>query len=123
MRCLMDLPSDDAVPFVRPYARTRGRTRSDFDLPIEALVTTTNGATSGDAQLNPEHRPIAELCVQVQSVAEVAARLALPLGVARVLLGDMARIGLVSVHTTAGDETGQPEVALLEKVLSGLRQL
>lgn len=119
----MDLPSDDAVPIVRPYARTRGRTRSDYDLPIEALVTTTDGAASADAQLNPEHRPIAELCVQVQSVAEVAARLTLPLGVARVLLGDMARIGLVSVHTTAGDETGQPELALLEKVLSGLRQL
>ncbi|MBA3339606.1 MAG: DUF742 domain-containing protein [Geodermatophilaceae bacterium] len=119
----MDLPSEDAVPIVRPYARTRGRTRSDYDLPIEALVTTTDGATEGTAYVNPEHRPIAELCVQVQSVAEVAAKLTLPLGVARVLLGDMARIGLVFVHTTAGDETGKPEVALLEKVLSGLRQL
>jgi len=119
----MDIPSDDADPFVRPYARTRGRTRSDYDLPIEALVTTTDGAADGNSQMNPEFRPIAELCVQVQSVAEVAARLTLPLGVARVLLGDMARIGLVHVHTTAGDETGQPEVALLEKVLSGLRQL
>ncbi len=119
----MDLPSEDAVPIVRPYARTRGRTRSDYDLPIEALVTTTDGAMDGSAYLNPEHRPIADLCVQVQSVAEVAAKLSLPLGVARVLLGDMARIGLVFVHTTAGDETGQPEVALLEKVLSGLRQL
>lgn len=119
----MEQPSDDAIPIVRPYARTRGRTRSEYDLPIEALVTTTIGAADEDAELNPEHRPIAELCVQVQSVAEVAARLVLPLGVARVLLGDMARIGLVTVHTTAGDATGQPEVALLEKVLSGLRQL
>lgn len=119
----MDLPSEDAVPFVRPYARTRGRTRSEYDLPIEALVTTTDGAAGGDSAMNPEFRPIVELCVQVQSVAEVAAKLTLPLGVARVLLGDMARIGLVYVHTTAGDETGQPEVALLEKVLSGLRQL
>jgi len=119
----MELPSDDAIPIVRPYARTRGRTRSDYDLPIEALVTTIEAAAGVDARMNPEHRPIAELCAQVQSVAEVAARLSLPLGVARVLLGDMARIGLVHVHTTAGDETGQPEVALLEKVLSGLRQL
>ncbi|MGI8721343.1 MAG: DUF742 domain-containing protein [Geodermatophilaceae bacterium] len=116
-------PSDDATPIVRPYARTRGRTRSDYDLPIEALITTINGAGSDVARMNPEHRPIADLCRKVQSVAEVAARLTLPLGVARVLLGDMARIGLVTVHTTAGDATGQPEVALLEKVLSGLRQL
>ncbi|CAN5384911.1 hypothetical protein BH24ACT9_BH24ACT9_02140 [soil metagenome] len=119
----MELPSDDATQIVRPYARTRGRTRSDYDLPIEALVTTVDGISSSDARMNPEHRPILALCAQVQSVAEVAARLALPLGVARVLLGDMARVGLVNVHTTAGDETGQPEVALLEKVLSGLRQL
>lgn len=119
----MEQPSDDATQIVRPYARTRGRTRSDFDLAIEALVTTVNGAVSDDTQMNPEHRPIADLCRQAQSVAEVAARLALPLGVARVLLGDMARIGLVTVHTTAGDATGQPEVALLEKVLSGLREL
>jgi len=119
----MEQPSEDATPIVRPYARTRGRTRSDYDLPIEALVTTVNGSAGHDAWMNPEHRPIADLCRQVQSVAEVAARLTLPLGVARVLLGDMARIGLVTVHTTAGDETGQPEVALLEKVLSGLRQL
>lgn len=119
----MELPSDEAAPIVRPYARTRGRTRSDYDLPIEALITTVNVMSDNDARMNPEHRPIAELCTQVQSVAEVAARLALPLGVARVLLGDMARIGLVNVHATAGDATGQPEVALLEKVLSGLRQL
>ena len=119
----MELPSDDSTPIVRPYARTRGRTRSDYDLPIEALVTTVDGVVSDDARMNPEHRPIADLCRQVQSVAEVAARLTLPLGVARVLLGDMARVGLVTVHTTAGDATGQPEVALLEKVLIGLRQL
>jgi len=119
----MEQLSDDATPIVRPYARTRGRTRSDYDLPIEALVTTVDGAVGDDARMNPEHRPIADLCRQVQSVAEVAARLTLPLGVARVLLGDMARIGLVTVHTTAADATGQPAVALLEKVLSGLRKL
>lgn len=119
----MEELSNDATPIVRPYARTRGRTRSDYDLPIEALVTTADGAVGDDARMNPEHRPIADLCRQVQSVAEVAARLALPLGVARVLLGDMARIGLVTVHTTAADATGQPAVALLEKVLSGLRKL
>lgn len=119
----MDVPSDDVSPIVRPYARTGGRTRSDYDLPIEALVTTSDRVLDSGVYLDPEHRPIAELCALVQSVAEVAARLDLPLGVARVLLGDMARIGLVTVHTTQGDSTGQPEVALLRKVLSGLRQL
>lgn len=123
----MDLPghaaNSEETSIVRPYARTRGRTRPDYDLPIEALVTTTDQALGQRSPLDPEHRPIVELCTQVQSVAEVAARLGLPLGVARVLLGDMAGIGLVTVHTTTGDATGQPEVALLEQVLSGLRRL
>ena len=34
----------------------------------------------------------------VQSLAEIAARMQLPLGVARVLIADMATDGLVAVH-------------------------
>jgi hypothetical protein len=57
-------------------------------------------------------------------VAEVAALLAIPLGVARVLLGDMAGLGLVIVHQTASSTgKGGPDLALMERVLSGLRRL
>lgn len=70
-----------------------------------------------------EHRAVAELCRQPRSVAEVAALLPVPLGVARVLLGDMAGLGLVVVHKTTGADGGAPDLALMERVLSGLRRL
>src|SRR5439155_705055 len=73
---------------VRPYTKTGGRTRSDYDLAIEALVSTSERGRSPDAAVRPEHRSICGLCLDTRSVAEVAAHLRLPLGVARVLIGD-----------------------------------
>jgi hypothetical protein len=57
-------------------------------------------------------------CRRRQSVAEVSALLSLPLGVVRVLVGDMADEGLVRVHGPAGDGRG-PDPALLQRVLDG----
>ena len=53
---------------------------------------------------------------------ELAARVDLPLGVTRVLVGDLAASGVVTVHR-APSHTGGPNVALLEQVLHGLRRL
>ncbi|HVL85340.1 MAG TPA: DUF742 domain-containing protein [Pseudonocardia sp.] len=108
---------------VRPYAWTRGRTRSGLDLAIEALVSTSTIGRAQMAMLQVEHRAVAELCEQTRSVAEVAALLSLPLGVARVLLGDMAGLGVVTVHQTASSSGNTPDLALMERVLSGLRRL
>lgn len=109
--------------FVRPYAWTRGRTRSGLDLAIEALVSTSQQGRSQLELLQMEHRAIAELCEEPRSVAEVAALMSLPLGVARVLLGDMAGLGVVTVHQTASSTGSSPDLALMERVLSGLRRL
>ncbi|GAY09047.1 DUF742 domain-containing protein [Pseudonocardia sp. N23] len=109
--------------FVRPYAWTRGRTRSGLDLAIEALVSTSQQGRSQLGLLQVEHRAIAELCEEPRSVAEVAALMSLPLGVARVLLGDMAGLGVVTVHQTASSTGSSPDLALMERVLSGLRRL
>jgi len=108
---------------VRPYAWTRGRTKSGLELAIEALVSTSQRGREQMAMLQVEHRAVAELCEQTRSVAEVAALLKLPLGVARVLLGDMAGIGVVTVHQTASSTGNVPDLALMERVLSGLRRL
>jgi Protein of unknown function (DUF742). len=62
------------------------------------------------------------LCRQVRSVAEVSALLRMPLGVARILIADMATEGLVHVHQQQLD-AGKPDQNLLERVLSGLRRL
>ena len=108
---------------VRPYAWTRGRTKSGLDLAIETLVSTSQRGRDQMGLLQMEHRSVAELCEQTRSVAEVAALLSLPLGVARVLLGDMVGIGVVTVHQTASSAGNAPDLALMERVLSGLRRL
>ena len=101
---------------------TGGRTRPvHTELAIEALVSTTSlGERS--PKLTVEQRAIAALCRDILSVAEISARLDLPLGVTRVLVGDMADEGLVLVHRPA--QAGErPDLALLERVLYGLRTL
>ncbi|MEU4266309.1 DUF742 domain-containing protein [Streptomyces sp. NPDC025273] len=111
-------------PLVRPYAMTGGRTRPRYQLAIEALVSTTADPSRLQGQL-PEHQRICRLCIEIKSVAEVSALLSIPLGVARILVADLAEAGLVAIHQPGGDETagGQPDVTLLERVLSGLRKL
>jgi hypothetical protein len=108
---------------VRPYTWTRGRTKSGLDLAIETLVSTSQRGRDQMGLLQVEHRSVAELCEQTRSVAEVAALLSIPLGVARVLLGDMAGLGVVTVHQTASSAGNKPDLALMERVLSGLRRL
>jgi hypothetical protein len=107
---------------VRPYYMTGGRGRpAQNDLEIEALVSTTaQGERS--PKLTVEQRAIIALCRDLLSIAEVSARLDLPLGVARVVIGDMAALGLVILHrpTTVGD---RPDLALLQRVLYGLNQI
>jgi hypothetical protein len=112
----------EASPLVRPYAVTGGRTRPRYELAIEALVSTSGSGRNDASRLVPEYRTICGLCSTVRSVAEIASHLGVPLGVARVLVGDMADEGLVRVHQP-GNEEGQPDMALLERVLSGLRKL
>ncbi|MDA3648278.1 DUF742 domain-containing protein [Saccharopolyspora indica] len=122
----IDGPEDDGLDsgsLVRPYARTRGRTRTDYDLAIETLVTTSERGRTQAAQSRSEHRSISELCLEARSVAEVAAHLRLPLGVVRVLIGDMADTGLVLIHDSGLVVGDRPSMEFLERVLSGLRRL
>ena len=99
---------------------TGGRTRPTHDdLEIEALVSTISSGEQ-TPKLTVEQRAIAALCHDILSIAEVSAKLHLPLGVVRILVGDMADEQLVMVHrpTPAGD---RPDLALLERVLHRLR--
>ncbi|MCX4746615.1 DUF742 domain-containing protein [Kitasatospora sp. NBC_01287] len=111
-------------PLVRPYAMTGGRTRPRYQLAIEALISTTGNAARSTGLL-PEHQRIVQLCQEVKSVAEISALAQVPLGVARILVADLAEAGLVAIHqpAAAGDSGGTPDVTLLERVLSGLRKL
>jgi hypothetical protein len=108
----------DPGPLVRPYALTGGRTRPSSDLPIETLV-----AAVGPGDDQPwERRALLSLCRRPVSVVELAARLPVPLGVARVLVADLAADGLVEVHRPP-EQVGGPDVVLLRRVLDGIRAL
>src|SRR5690348_10256655 len=79
---------DDGDMLVRPFIVTGGRTRPvDERLRMETLVSAAPAALS--APLGFERRRIVELCQQPRSVAEVAAGLGVPVGVARVLIADL----------------------------------
>ena len=101
------------------YAVTGGRTRAgDHDLPIEAVVTAT-AADGGSDDLQPEYRAILDLARSPVALVEVAAGLGVPIGVARVLVSDLAEAGHIAVHTP--EYTDGPPPQVLARLLDGLR--
>jgi hypothetical protein len=116
---------DPPPSMVRPYARTGGRTRPVHDFDLEALVVTTvtDLDPAMESALSPEHGTVIELCEETISVAEIAARLRTPLGVARVIIADMVELGLVEVLGTANASGDERDPAFLRRVLSGLQRL
>lgn len=118
----------EAGPLVRPYAMTGGRTEPGphgvrFDLI--ALVDLADGAPGqGDESLlGPEHRALLTLCRgETQSVAELAAGADLPVGVVRVLLGDLLEAGQVRVSRPV-PPAQLPNERILREVIDGLRAL
>lgn len=108
--------------FVRPYTLTGGRTGADAaDLALETLVTRARRAGLDRAALAWEKADIVRRCERPQSIAELAAHLGVPLGVARVLVADLRDAGWVDVSATSTDE--RPDLDLMERVLDGLRAL
>lgn len=112
---------------IRPYLATRGRTRPVQEIAIEALVSTTNSGRSHGLDPEPERERIIRLCSSPRSVAEVAAIVSTPLGVARVLVADLEAEGLVRVADPHAAYHGSVEPArnlsVLERVRDGLRRL
>jgi hypothetical protein len=108
--------------FVRAYVWTGGRTRSHHHFELETLVTAAESSSIVGA-VTQSDRTVLGLCQEPRSVAEVAALLAVPLGVAKVLLGDMADREMIVVHRTETGPGDAPCPALMEKVLIGLRRL
>lgn len=152
---------DAAGPVVRPYAMTRGRTRSSSEearLDLIALVIAQRGDGEEDAKpaenglgdgenhgpaagwghlggdlddadvladnsLAPEHVDIVLHCRRApQSVAELSAELDLPVGVVRVLIGDLIDADWVRVSRPV-PPAELPDESILREVIDGLRAL
>jgi hypothetical protein len=112
-----------AGPVVRPYAMTSGRTQpSSGDFDLIAIIASSRSITSADVGLTPEHGAIIRLGQRAISVAEIAAHLDLPVGIVRVLLGDLLDRELILVR--APESTTQlPAERLFKEVIDGLRAL
>ncbi len=109
---------------VRPYTLTAGRTGTDVDLPLEAPVQTVAPQSVHQWPPDDARGKIVQLCTGSPSVAEISARLDLPVGVARVLVGDLVTAGYLRVHRTLTDRSTRDERhELIGRTLRGLRAL
>ena len=69
------------------------------------------------------HGRILEVC-DTTSLAEVSANLAMPIGVVRVLVGDLVEQGHLRIQATITDDSSFDERRdLIERTLRGLRSL
>lgn len=108
---------------VRPYVLTGGRTRTAGPiLPLDATVLTTASADTRPVPDTPEMIRILELGAAPTAIAELAGRLTLPVGVVRVLVGDLDAIGAVTVTPPTALGAAH-DVELLERLLDGIRAL
>ncbi|MGW5747452.1 DUF742 domain-containing protein [Amycolatopsis sp. NPDC003861] len=126
---MIDDPHGDeprrSAALARPYAWTEGRTAPTVEIAVEALVeTTADGRAEAGYQTSSALAEVLELCVRPRSLMEIAALLALPLGVVRVLVSDLMQDHLVIVRDTLSDNaTWDERHDLMERVLHGLRDL
>jgi hypothetical protein len=113
-----------ARDFVRPFVITGGRTRAnDTSLRMETLVHTPNPGLGGNGRgshLTFEHARIVELCHEPSSIAEVAAKVGVPLGVATVLVADLVEQGRLAVYDSDPVEI---ELSTLTRMINRVRSL
>ena len=113
-------PPESTRTRVRPYVRTGGRTKARADLAVETLVSIPSPRPPLE---DPEHVALGDVVGDPRSVAEVAALLSVPLGVARVIIDDMAGAGLLLVHPRAVAASGAPSRDIMQRVLEGLHEV
>ena len=115
----------DEPSLVRPYTLTAGRTDSGVELALEASVEALNTTAKPPRwPRNDVRGQILKCCVHRSSVGEIAARLSLPLGATRFLVGDLVTQGYLQVHASLGDSmTIDERRELISRTLRGLRAL
>lgn len=107
---------------VRHFTLTAGRAHTDVEIPLEATIRRLS-LVDGTPEPGGVHGQILDMC-DTKSLAEVSATMAMPIGVARVLVGDLVQQGLLRVQATITDDSSFDERRdLIERTLRGLRSL
>jgi hypothetical protein len=125
MTLSMDKPEQKRTPNrARPYTLTGGRTRARIELPIEAPVEALVSSGEIDWAPGDARAVILRLCSNRQSIAEISSYAKLPIGVTRVLVGDLVESGHLRVHATLTDHLSVSDRRrLIERTLVGLRAI
>lgn len=109
-------------PMVRAYTITGGRTNSDApQLRFESMVALTDQGVAASTQLTFERKKIAQLLDQPLSVAEISAKVAIPIGVARVLVGDLVVDGFLALYDAPTNAS--QDISLVRELIDGIRNL
>jgi hypothetical protein len=113
----------EAGPVVRPYTMTGGRVdASARGLDMLTYVEAVPAGGAGLTHLQPEHRAILAFAATPASIVDIAARLKLPIGVTRVLIGDLLQQHLLStLDPEAATDPGNQRI--LQAVIDGLQAL
>jgi len=113
----------DAWPVVRPYALTKGRTlpSGGASFGLIDVVVATNERPSVNFRPGPEHRRILGMCRRHTPIVDLTSEIDLPLGVVRVLLGDLTSEGMLRVLSSQRQQV--TDQRLLRMVLDGLESL
>jgi hypothetical protein len=109
----------------RLYTLTGGRSRAADSHRFD-LVTLIVSECEPTAGMQSEHVRILDMCRHPTAVVEIAADLDLPVTIVKILLSDLLDAGRITVRhprTTAAPADSLPDLALLEQVLVGLRNL
>jgi Protein of unknown function (DUF742) len=113
----------DAGPVVRPYALIKGRTlpNGGVSFGLIDVVVATSERPSEHFRPGPEHRRILSVCRRPMPIVDLTSEIDLPLGVVRVLLGDLTSEGMLRI--ISAQQQHIPDQRLLRMVLNGLESL
>ena len=115
-----DDDEEDTGRLIRPYAITGGRTGGEVEIGLESQIQASTRASTHLGAYRWEAAQLIELVQTPMALIELAARLELPLGVARVLVADLISDGAVVLHQPVATQNFG---SLLERVLDGVRNL
>lgn len=115
-----DVDPDEGDSFVRSFTLTGGRTRNDrVEVAIHTVVCQSSTSQSLPPKLAPVETDIWIAAGDRLSPAEMSSRLGIPLGVVRVLVGDLVTDGLVDL----GKTTSTGDAKLVRRLIDGVRAL
>jgi len=109
---------------VRAYLLTGGRTgggAAGIAMETTAVVTPLGSRTAAARSLAFELGQVLDVCAEARSVAEVAALVGIPLGVAQVLVGDLVARELLITTSTA--KSLAFDVSFIERLINGVAAL